>query len=89
MKGVYMAQATKQEIQDKLAGLIKQYIPSLQNEEITRETAINSKGYESLNYIYIICTLESDFGIKIPDKVWMKLRTVGEVVDTVYETMAQ
>ena len=54
-----MSQVNKQEIQNKLAGLIKQYIPSLQNEEITSETAINSKGYESLNYIYIICTLEN------------------------------
>lgn len=78
--------ASKQEIQTKLAGLIHQYIPSLQNEEITRDTPINSKGYESLNYIYIICTLESDYGVKIPDKVWMKLRTVGEVVDTVYDS---
>ena len=79
-----MAQVNKQEIQNKLVGLIKQYIPSLQNEEITRETTINSKGYESLNYIYIICTLENDYGVKIPDKTWMKLRTVGEVVDVVY-----
>ena len=79
-----MAQVNKQEIQNKLAGFIKQYIPSLQNEEITRETTINSKGYESLNYIYIICTLENDYGVKIPDKTWMKLRTVGEVVDVVY-----
>ena len=79
-----MAQVNKQEIQNKLTGLIKQYIPSLQNEEITRETTINSKGYESLNYIYIICTLENDYGVKIPDKTWMKLRTVGEVVDVVY-----
>ncbi len=78
--------ASKQEIQTKLEGLIHQYIPSLQNEEITRDTPINSKGYESLNYIYIICTLESDYGVKIPDKVWMKLRTVGEVVDTVYDS---
>ena len=79
-----MAQVNKQEIQNKLAGLIKQYIPSLQNEAITSETTINSKGYESLNYIYIICTLENDYGVKIPDKTWMKLRTVGEVVDVVY-----
>lgn len=80
-----MVQVSKQEIQEKLTALIKQYVPSLQNEEITGETAINSKGYESLNYIYIICTLESDYGIKISDKTWMKLRTVNEVVDTVYE----
>ncbi len=80
-----MAQVSKQQIQEKLTGLIKQYIPSLKDEEITGETSINSKGYESLNYIYIICTLESDYGIKIPDKVWMKLRTVDEVVNTVYE----
>lgn len=78
-------QVTKQDIQDNLAKLVKQYIPSLANEEITRDTPINSKGYESLNYIYIVCTIESDYGVKIPDKVWMKLRTVGEVVDTVYD----
>ena len=79
-----MAQVNKQEIQNKLAGLIKQYIPSLQNEEITSETTINAKGYESLNYTDIIGTLENDYGLKIPDKTWMKLRTVGEVVDVVY-----
>ena len=79
-----MAQVNKQEIQNKLAGLIKQYIPSLQNEEITSETTINSKGYESLNYIYIICTLDFVYGVNIPDKSWMILRTVGEVVVVVY-----
>ena len=79
-----MAQVNKQEIQNKLAGLIKQYIPSLQNEEITSETTINAKGYESLNYSYSICTLENDYGVKSRDKTWMKLRTVGEVVDVVY-----
>ena len=78
-------QFTKEQIQANIAKLVKQYIPSLQNEEITRETLINSKGYESLNYILIICTLESDYGVKIPDKVWMKLDTVGDVVDTVYD----
>ncbi|MBS5850416.1 MAG: hypothetical protein KIC36_05410 [Clostridium sp.] len=78
-------QVTKQEIQDNLTKLVKQYVPSLQNEEITRGTPINSKGYESLNYIYIVCTLESDYNVKIPDKVWMKLRSVGEVVDVVYD----
>lgn len=78
-------QFTKEQIQSNIAKLVKQYIPSLQNEEITRETSINSKGYESLNYILIICTLESDYGVKIPDKVWMKLDTVGDVVDTVYD----
>lgn len=78
-------QFTKEQIQSNISKLVKQYIPSLQNEEITRETPINSKGYESLNYILIICTLESDYGVKIPDKVWMKLDTVGDVVDTVYD----
>lgn len=78
-------QFTKEQIQSNIAKLVKQYILSLQNEEITRETPINSKGYESLNYILIICTLESDYGVKIPDKVWMKLDTVGDVVDTVYD----
>ena len=78
-------QFTKEQIHANLTKLVKPDLPSLQDEEITRETPINSKGYESLNYILIICTLESDYGVKIPDKVWMKLDTVGDVVDTVYD----
>lgn len=80
-----MAQVSKVEIEKNIATLVKKYVPSLANETITRETEINSKGFESLNYIYIVCTLEGDYNVKIPDKVWLKLRTVGDVVDTVYD----
>lgn len=79
-----MSTVDKSQIQQNIITLVHKYVPSLQDADVTLDTAINTKGFESLNYIYIICTLESDYGIKIPDKVWLKLRTVGDVVDTVY-----
>lgn len=32
----------------------------------------------------MICKLEAEFDVKIPDRTWAKLKNVREVVDTVY-----
>lgn len=77
--------ADKQEIFDKVVSLAKRYMPQIVARvgEITPESNINIDGFESLNFIMLICEIENDYGIKIPDKVWKKLRTVGDVVDAV------
>ncbi|MFR5833218.1 MAG: acyl carrier protein [Acutalibacteraceae bacterium] len=77
--------ADKQEIFDKVVALAKRYMPKIVEQlgEITPESNINIDGFESLNFIMLICEIENDYSIKIPDKVWKKLRTVGDVVDAV------
>ncbi len=82
-------QADKQEIFDKVVALAKRYMPKIVEQigEITPEANINIDGFESLNFIMLICEIENDYGIKIPDKVWKKLRTVGDVVDAVAEAV--
>ncbi len=81
--------ANKQEIFDKVVSLAKRYMPQIVARvgEITPESNINIDGFESLNFIMLICEIENDYGIKIPDKVWKKLRTVGDVVDAVAEAV--
>ncbi len=81
--------ADKQEIFDKVVSLAKRYMPQIVARvgEITPESNINIDGFESLNFIMLICEIENDYGIKIPDKVWKKLRTVGDVVDAVAEAV--
>lgn len=81
--------ADKQEIFDKVVSLAKRYMPQIVARvgEITPESNINIDGFESLNFIMLICEIENDYGIKIPDKVWKKLRTVGDVVDAVAEVV--
>lgn len=77
--------ADRQEIFDKVVKLAKRYMPKIVEQlgEITVDSNINIDGFESLNFIMLICEIESDYGIKIPDKTWKKLRTVGDVVNAV------
>lgn len=81
--------ADKQEIFDKVVALANRYMPQIVTRigEITLDSNINIDGFESLNFIMLICEIESDYGIKIPDKVWKKLRTVGDVVNAVAEAV--
>lgn len=75
----------QEEIYQKVVALAKRYMPQITAElgEITPESNINIDGFESLNFIMLICEIESAYGVKIPDKAWRKLRTVGDVVMTV------
>lgn len=72
----------QQQIYEKVVKLAKRYMPLIIEKigEITPESNINVDGFESLNFIMLICEIESDYDIKIPDKTWRKLRTVTDVV---------
>ena len=49
--------ADKQEIFDKVVALAKRYMPKIVEQlgEITPESNINIDGFESLNFIMLIC----------------------------------
>lgn len=81
--------ADKKEIFDRVVALANRYMPQIVARigEITPESNINIDGFESLNFIMLICEIENDYGIKIPDKVWKKLRTVGDVVNAVADAV--
>ena len=36
-----------------------------------------------MGFTLIICRLEATFGVKIPDRQWQKLYTVGDVVSAI------
>ena len=36
-----------------------------------------------MNFILVICRLEALFGVRIPDRQWQKLSTLGDVVDAI------
>ena len=38
-------------------------------------------GMDSMNFILVICKLEAEFGVKIPNRLWKKLSTLGDVLD--------
>ena len=46
---------------------------------INTETAIDSMGF-----VLVICKLEALFNVRIPERKWQKLQTLGDVVDALY-----
>ena len=36
-----------------------------------------------MNFILVICKLEALFDVKIPNRQWQKLSTLGDVVDAI------
>jgi len=79
-----MAKLTRDEIREKTIEIIKRSIPELAGAELTEESAVTTgMGLDSMNFILVICTLESEFGVKIPDRLWGRLHTLGQVIDAI------
>lgn len=50
--------------------------------EITRDTVLASDlGLNSFDLADLVCEIEDEYGIEIPDKVLPSLLTVGDVLD--------
>lgn len=73
---------TRQELYEKTVKIIRDCVPELADAEITEASVVNTDmGMDSMNFILVICKLEAMFDVKIPDRQWNKLSTLGEVVD--------
>ena len=73
---------TRQELYEKTVKIIRDCVPELADAEITEASVVNTDmGMDSMNFILVICKLEEEFGVKIPNKLWKKLSTLGDVLD--------
>ena len=73
---------TRDEILEKTKKVIYDCMPELAGVEIREDSVVNTDmGLDSMNFILIICRLEALFDVKIPERQWNKLSTLGEVVD--------
>ncbi len=73
---------TREEILEKTKKVIYDCMPDLAGMELKEDSVVNTDmGMDSMNFILIICKLEAMFNVKIPERQWNKLSTLGEVVD--------
>ena len=73
---------TRDEILEKTKKVIYDCMPELAGVELDENSVVNTDmGMDSMNFILVICKLEAMFDVKIPDRQWNKLSTLGEVVD--------
>ena len=79
---------TRQEILEKTKKIVYDCVPELAGVEINEDSVVNTDmGMDSMNFILVICKLEAEFNVRIPNRQWTKLSTLGEVVDAIEKYM--
>ena len=80
---------SREEVLEKTKGVIFDCFPDLKDQELTEDTIINNEtAIDSMGFVLIICKLEALFDVRIPERQWKKLQTLGDVVDAIYKRLA-
>ena len=80
---------SREEGLEKTKGVIFDCFPDLKDQELTEDTVINNEtAIDSMGFVLIICKLEALFDVRIPERQWKKLQTLGDVVDAIYKRLA-
>ena len=75
---------TRQEILDRTIEVIYESVPELEGAELREDTVINTDtAIDSMGFTLVICRLEARFNVRIPDRQWQRLSTLGDVVDAI------
>ena len=79
---------TREEILEKTKAVIYECVPELEGVEIDENSVVNTDmGMDSMNFILVICKLEALFDVRIPERQWNKLQTLGDVVDAIWKRL--
>ena len=77
---------TRQEVLDQTKKIIYDCFPDLKDVELQEDTVINTEtAIDSMGFVLVICKLEALFDVRIPERQWKKLQTLGDVVDAIYK----
>ena len=75
---------TRAEILGKTKEVIYESVPELEGMELREDTVINTDtAIDSMGFTLVICRLEAAFDVRIPNRQWQRLSTLGDVVDAI------
>ena len=75
---------TRTEIYDQVLEIVHECVPETEEQKLREDSVINTDtAIDSMGFTLIICRLEATFGVKIPDRQWQKLYTIGDVVSAI------
>ncbi len=75
---------TRQEIIEQIRRVIFDCFPDMHGMDIQEDTVINTDtAIDSMGFVLVICKLEAIFNVKIPERQWAKLQTMGDVADAI------
>lgn len=79
---------TREEVLEKTIKVIRDCAPELGDVELREDSVVNNDMViDSMGFILIICRLEALFDVRIPERQWQKLSTLGDVVDAIMKRM--
>ncbi|MBQ6315347.1 MAG: acyl carrier protein [Mogibacterium sp.] len=85
-----MKSYSRDEIRTRVIKLIHDFIPELQDAELTEDSVINTDtNIDSLSLIMLITKVESTFDIRIPRKQWTSINTLKELLDKIEELLPE
>ena len=75
---------TRQDILNRTVEVICECVPDLEGTPLREDTVINTDtAIDSMGFTMVICRLEANFDVRIPDLQWSRLQTLGDVVDAI------
>ena len=75
---------TRQEVLEKTKKVISDCFPDMDVQALQEDSVINTEtAIDSMGFVLVICKLEALFNVKIPERQWSKLQTLGDVVDAI------
>ncbi len=79
---------TRQEVLDAIQKVIMDCVPELAGAELKEDTVINTEtAIDSMGFILVICKLEAMFDVRIPERQWQRLSTMGDVADAIMKRL--
>ena len=79
---------TRQDVIQEIKTVIFNCFPDMEGQELTEATVINTEtAIDSMGFVLVICKLEALFDIKIPERQWAKLSTLGDVADAIMKRL--
>ena len=75
---------TRQKVMEKTKKVISDCFPDMDVTALQEDSVINTEtAIDSMGFVLVICKLEALFNVKIPERQWAKLQTLGDVVDAI------
>jgi acyl carrier protein len=77
---------TRQEIIEKIKSVLAECFPEQDFSDLREDSVINTEtAIDSMGFVLVICKLEALFDVRIPERQWKKLQTLGDVVDAIWK----
>ena len=78
----------REEVIEKIRQVIRDCVPEMAPVELKEDTVINTEtAIDSMGFILVICKLEAMFDVRIPERQWQKLATMGDVADAIMKRL--